>query len=248
MNDYGMCLLTGLSTEEGTIKKLGSAVHGLLHATFGEYFQVVTKEDSVADYIAYTFRSLPLHSDNVYYEHPGGVAMLHCLRNDDCLEGGLNTLLDSHILLEEFKAKYPEHFSTLTRVPATFSDIHYEGPVLTYMKHQKPHIVLDEDGQVKIFRWNPLHQGPLNVPKEDVMPYYEAYTCLAKMIEESPHIMYHKFMPGDVMTLHNWRIMHGRTEIKPNGGIRLLEGGLLPMDEFRSKFQILARKLGHEDD
>ena len=35
--------------------------------------------------------------------------------------------------------------------------------------------------------------------------------------------IHHKLKPGEVMTLDNWRVMHGRTEIKDNGGERALE-------------------------
>ncbi len=46
------------------------------------------------------------------------------IRNDDCLEGGLSMLLDTYPILKELKAKHPQHFATLTRVPATFIALH----------------------------------------------------------------------------------------------------------------------------
>lgn len=52
----------------------------LQYRFFLKYFRIVAKEDSEAEYISYTFRSLPLHLDNVPYEYPAGVTMLHCLR------------------------------------------------------------------------------------------------------------------------------------------------------------------------
>ena len=44
-------------------------------------------------------------------------------RNDDCVEGGESVLLDLLPVVEEMRRKFPQHFTTLTRVPATFERI-----------------------------------------------------------------------------------------------------------------------------
>lgn len=46
-------------------------------------------------------------------------------RNDECVEGGKNVLLDSFSLLEQLKMESPHHFATLARVPATFQNTAY---------------------------------------------------------------------------------------------------------------------------
>ena len=90
-------------------------------------------------------------------------------RNDDSIEGGLSMVLDSRPILEELKAEHPQHFATLTRVPATFMAIHsryvffftkymivhnihvllvyalFSRPSPADMSHQKPHIILEYD-------------------------------------------------------------------------------------------------------
>ncbi len=48
-------------------------------------------------------------------------------RNDESVEGGVTVLLDLHPILEELRTKHPQHFATLTRVPATFMDCHHDG-------------------------------------------------------------------------------------------------------------------------
>ena len=45
-------------------------------------------------------------------------------RNDDCVEGGESVLLDILPVVEDMRRKFPQHFTTLTRVPATFERIH----------------------------------------------------------------------------------------------------------------------------
>ncbi len=39
-------------------------------------------------------------------------------------------MLDMFPVVEELRKKWPEHFNTLTRVPATFQKVHYERYVL----------------------------------------------------------------------------------------------------------------------
>jgi len=47
-----------------------------------------------------------------------------CYRNDACVEGGESVLLDAFAVVEEMRVKHPQHFATLTRVPATFEKAH----------------------------------------------------------------------------------------------------------------------------
>jgi len=55
--------------------------------------------------------------------------------------------------------------------------------------------------QITGINWAPLFEGPLYVAEEDVEPYYEAYTCLAKMLEKSNlKVLYHYL----IFTAHEW--------------------------------------------
>ena len=47
-------------------------------------------------------------------------------RNDACVVGGESVVVDGFAVLEKLRREYPQHFSTLARVPATFQKIHYE--------------------------------------------------------------------------------------------------------------------------
>jgi hypothetical protein len=50
--------------------------------------------------IAYSNASLDLHMDLAYYESPPGLQLLHCLRFDDDVQGGLSQLLDGFRVAE----------------------------------------------------------------------------------------------------------------------------------------------------
>ena len=47
-------------------------------------------------------------------------------RFDDSAEGGENMFLDVFHSVAQLRKHYPQHFDTLTRVPATFQKIHFE--------------------------------------------------------------------------------------------------------------------------
>jgi gamma-butyrobetaine dioxygenase len=77
------------------------------------------------------------------------------------------------------------------------------------------------------FRWAVHHEGPLQVNEEDVEPYYEAYTYLAKaMMYDRECQFHHRLESGDMFTLNNHRMLHGRKKIQLNGGTRHLTASL----------------------
>ena len=69
-----------------------------------------------------------------------------CCRNDACVEGGKSVLLDAFAVVEELREKHPQHFATLSRIPATFERTHPMKLVQfwkmngtpTYMTEKKP--------------------------------------------------------------------------------------------------------------
>ena len=73
--------------------QLADVIHGIMNSVFGEvsckpsiYQHVLTflypssdLKDS-ADYIGFTTKSMPLHTDLTYYCQPPGLQFFHCLR------------------------------------------------------------------------------------------------------------------------------------------------------------------------
>lgn len=56
-------------------------------------------------------------------------------RNDACVVGGESVVVDGFAVLEKLRREYPQHFSTLARVPATFQKIHYERYTVHHIIH-----------------------------------------------------------------------------------------------------------------
>ncbi len=115
---------------------------------YGETFDVKTTEKSIN--IAYTSLPLELHTDLVYYESPpgtmtsiyvlfpttpqhkhclstavvpAGIQMLHCLRFDDDVVGGISTFTDAFHAAARLRAEDPEAYSVLSTLPASFQKV-----------------------------------------------------------------------------------------------------------------------------
>ena len=61
----------------------------------------------------------------VYFNVHAKFFIANNFRNDACVEGGKNVLLDSFSLPEQLRVESPQHFATLARVPATFQNTAY---------------------------------------------------------------------------------------------------------------------------
>ena len=51
-----------------------------------------------------------------------------------------------------------------------------------------------------------------------------------------------KLMPGDLLMMDNYRLLHGRTEFNPNEGNRFLQGCYIDYDSSEGKLRHLLRK------
>jgi len=78
LNEYGACVLTDVPAEEGRVREVASLMGPIQHTHYGEVFNVMCEKRPLN--IAFTTRSLPLHTDLVYLEAPPGIQLLHCIR------------------------------------------------------------------------------------------------------------------------------------------------------------------------
>ncbi|KAL5008260.1 hypothetical protein ScPMuIL_013841 [Solemya velum] len=243
INEDGMCLLKGVPTELGYLKKVVERIGPVQATMYGEIFDVVeTPEPTNA---AYSNVSLAFHMDQQVYEAAPGLQFLHCIRFDDSVTGGETTFVDMFHTAEEFRRKYPDEFRSLTRLPCTFDRIHFSRDNPVYKRNRKPHFVLNDSDDIVAVNWHPGMEGPLSIPEEDVDSYYHAYQIFAKMVNNSPTYKQIRFRPGDLITFNNRRMAHGRNAFKQSaGGVRHLQGAYVDIDSFKSKTQVLSLAVG----
>lgn len=242
INEYGICLIQNVPVSNGMVRTVAEHIWPVQQTIYGHTFDVKSELQPIN--IAYSDAKLDFHMDLAYYESPPGIQFLHCLKFDDCVEGGQSTFIDAWHAAKMLQLQYHNDFDVLTQVSATFQKIHADRDRPVHMKYQRPHISVDPNGQIVGVFWSPAFEGPLQVEDRFVEPYYKAYNRFASLICSSPTRIKFRLVPGDLIGFNNRRLLHGRGEIHLNGGERHLQGCYINIDEFKSRLEVLSRKSG----
>jgi len=131
--EVGVVLLRGVPTDSAMVRFVAELVAPVQRTIYGETWEL--HGDPKPINVAYSDAELDFHMDLSYYESPPGIQFLHCVRFDDCVTGGESLFVDAWHVAEKLRATSPDHFSTLTRVPATFQNIHFDRDNPVYMKY-----------------------------------------------------------------------------------------------------------------
>ena len=238
----GLSLLKNVPLESGIVENMAEFIYAPSRSIFGRVNDILAdpSEEAGAD-VAYQQGPLTLHTDEPYYESPPGLSLLHCLKFDECIEGGENVLIDHCAAAEEFRKDFPKDFEVLTKIPIAFGRIsaNVEGrPV--HMLYRRPHIILGYNGEIVSSRWsNTMHMGVCTGSHDMVEPYYHARWQWYNYLENFRirHVV--RLTPGDLIALNNGRVLHTRKDFSLNGGKRHLQYCTVNIDEFKS--EVLAR-------
>lgn len=244
---HGWAIVQGAPVAEGTVSDLARRISRPMPSIYGESFDVVAEERPIN--IAYSSLPLGLHQDLAYYESVPGLQFLHCRAFSPDVVGGESTMMDAFALAERMRARHPEHFAALTRVPVTFKKIHYERSEPVHMTYRRPLISLNPEGDIINVAWSPPFQGVTETNTlEEMDALYRAMAKFAQLVDESTDLLREfRLAPGQVLTFNNRRMLHGRRgfTLRANS-VRHLEGVYLNIDEFKSRVRVLATKYGGE--
>ncbi|OQR86353.1 hypothetical protein ACHHYP_10643 [Achlya hypogyna] len=238
----GYALVRNVPCVPGEVQTFAERIAPISHqCLYGNVFDVVAEHDPVN--IAYTAERLKLHLDLAYYESPPGLQFLHAYRFDSTVAGGESTFRDTFDAAATLRARHPEHFATLTRVPATFQKIHLHRAAPAIMEYQRPHITVDQFGEVTGVFWSPPFEGPLRIRETDVAAYYAAYRAFEAIVEKE-NVIEFKLQQGDLVVFNQRRMLHGREAFAPTSdGVRHLQGTYVNIDDFSSRYEALRYKL-----
>jgi len=119
--------------------------------------------------------------------------------------------------------------------------------LLLCYRYRRPHIITEpEGGRIVGITWAPAFEGALDVPEDDIEPYYEAYATFARLLDGSATRLERRLQPGDMVCFNNRRVLHARHAFQLNGGVRHLRGCYVNIDEFKSRLYVLAIQAGAE--
>lgn len=236
----GLVLLQGAPQETGQVARLAERI-GYLRLTFyGHTFKVQDKP--MANNVAYTADKCSFHTDYPALDYPPGVQFLHCI--SQAARGGENLLVDGFHIVERLKAEDPQAFHSLSSLSIDFTDT---GTDYCPFRLQAKHCVIDVNAEGTVTRINlnnATRDSVLDLPVEQVQPFYRALRALEDMMNREENMVTLRMEPGDIMTFDNWRLLHARTAfVSHPDRPRFLEGCYLDWDEVMSRLRILRHSL-----
>lgn len=231
----GFVILTNVPTDPERILEVARTFGYLRDTNFGPYFEVFSRP--VSNDLAYSSHALGPHTDNPYREPVPGIQLLHCLVNDT--RGGLSTLVDSLAVGNALAAEDPEGFERLAGTPVQFRFLDAEEEFIERRSTIRRNALGEMTG---------MHYSPRldYLPLLDA-PALRAFQCvrarLSELLVDPRFEIRFPLRPGELLMFDNSRVLHGRTAFDPDEGRRHLQGCYIDIDEPRSRYRRLTRRL-----
>ncbi|KAJ8333960.1 hypothetical protein SKAU_G00412790 [Synaphobranchus kaupii] len=243
LRKVGIIFLKGAPVKQGQVARLSQRI-GYLRLTFyGHTWQVQDKLG--ANNVAYTSGKLSLHTDYPALHHPPGIQFLHCITQAH--QGGESEVVDGFHVANQLRRENPEAFHTLSSLLVDFTDTGAD--YCDFAVQSKNHIIdVDCDGQVVRINYNnATRDSILDVPLEQVQPFYSSLKAYVDLMCQPKNVVTYKMEPGDVVTFDNWRLLHGRKSyVSHPENLRHLEGAYLDWDEVMSRLRGLRKAIHRE--
>ena len=234
---YGFVLFKNVPTRDNFIVKFANSIGSVRRTNFGEFFNVQSKLNP--NDLAYTSLNLAPHTDNPYRNPVPCIQILQCIENE--VSGGLSTLVDGYTVSEKLKQEFTDYYKILTEVKIRFQFIDQT----IVLEDWAEMIQLDESGNFKQVRFSPrLDFVPL-IDKEKLELFYSARKKLSELYNSENYKIEFKLLPGDLLMMDNYRLLHGRTKYDANEGNRFLQGCYIDYDSTEGRLKHLKRKFNY---
>ena len=231
---YGFVIFKKVPTNNNFIVNFANSIGSIRRTNFGEFFNV--KSIPNPNDLAYTSLPLAPHTDNPYRKPVPCIQMLHCIQNE--VNGGLSTLVDGYTVTEKLKKDFPNYYNVLTEIKVRFQFVDQS----VVLEDWAEMIKLDDNGELKQVRFSPrLDFVPL-MEKEKLELYYLARNKISELYNSDIYRIEFKLLPGDLLMMDNYRLLHGRTIYDTSEGNRFLQGCYIDYDSAEGKLKHLKRK------
>ena len=231
---YGFVIIKNVPTKDNFIVNFANSIGSIRRTNFGEYFNV--KSVPNPNDLAYTSLPLAPHTDNPYRNPVPCIQLLHCIANE--VTGGYSTLVDGYTVTEDLKKEFREFYDILTKVKVKFKFIDKD----VVLEGWSELIKLDEKKEFKQVKFSPRLDFVPILKKDELDLYYKARNKVSSMYNSDKYKIEFKLMPGDLLMMDNYRLLHGRTEFDANEGHRFLQGAYIDFDSTEGKLRHLKRK------
>ena len=230
--DYGFGALQGVPEVDGIVVDIARLFGFPRETNYGVMFELMGSPK--AEDRGHDNAFLPSHVDNPYRDPIPTLQLLHFMRNS--VSGGESTVVDGIRIAEEVRARDPEAFELLSRIPVIYRyvddivDLSSEGPIIR----------TNQRGEITGILASPINVQPFDCPPELVMPFYLAYQLIGGLMHSPAFRFQNKMNDGDLMLFDSTRVLHGRTGFLSDG-TRRLQGCYADLDGMWSKLAVLKR-------
>ena len=231
---FGFVIFKNVPIRDNFIVNFANSIGSIRRTNFGEFFNVKSKPNP--NDLAYTSLPLAPHTDNPYRNPVPCIQILHCIENQ--VSGGFSTLVDGYTVTEKLKKDFPKYYKILTEIKVRFQFIDQN----IVLEDWAEMIRLDENKKFRQVRFSPrLDFVPL-MDKEKLKLYYLARNKISELYNSEKYKIEFKLMPGDLLMMDNYRLLHGRTSYDANEGERFLQGCYIDYDSTEGRLKHLKRK------
>lgn len=239
LRDYGLVRITGGSAEPGAVEAVAKLIGGLGESAYTPIFDL--SPSSSVKTMGNTFKTVVPHTDEAFRYAPPGVNILGCVR--PATDGGESILIDGFAVAEHLREHDLEAFELLCRYGQTFNRIH---PGELDQRGRQRMIALDDRGEVIGIRVHTRAAGPLNLPRDLVIPYYRAHQAFCALMMSSEFQLRFQIGAGESVMFDNHRVLHARAEFSdPRRFLQICNVG---RETFHERLRLLAARLGHHDE
>ena len=235
LQGYGVAIVKGTPAVTGEVVKFAGKIGTIRNVAFGVVHDVINNPDGYN--VAHTALELKPHSDLPSYTWPPSFQLLHYLSNS--VTGGETVLVDGWNVAATLEDESLEDFEILSTVPVPFKI--FSATDDTYA--EEPIIQRHLDGRMKVFRFSNQAAQPLRIHPDRVEHFYKAYKHLGRLIADSRFRVQLKAESGDMLTIHNHRVLHGRLAYDPASGSRHLQDLYMEWDDVMAKRRVLKGHL-----
>lgn len=241
---FGFVLVQNVPVEEGHVPALQDLVAFQKLTHYGPGYTVEVRPNP--SNVSHTHHRIGLHTDLTYYHHIPGTLFLHCITQHEG-PGGETMLADGFYAAQKLKQQDPSSYKILAEIPGQFRDIGTDFKKF-HKENRQPFLMHDSSGKLVRVNWSHFARDSyMDVHLDDVERVYEAMRAFDEILN-SPHtVIKHKMQPGEMVTIVNMRVLHGRTELEGELSCRHLQCGYMDWDEVASKIRVLEAELGFRE-
>jgi len=236
LDQYGFVLIQNVPIEEGPVEALQARSGFARVSHYGPLYTVKIKPDP--SNLSYTHHRIFFHADQAFYEHMPGAAYLHCIEQHQG-PGGETMLADGFGAAEILRTTQPQKYKLLCNTVVYYKDVGED--YVKYNSHNQVNIfVHDVRGKLCRINWGHFQRDSfLDAEIDQVEEIYDAMRSFDDIINDPANHIKLKMQPGDMVTVMNKRMLHGRSELQGGQSSRHIQCGYMDWDEIVSTMRVL---------